>query len=97
MNRDNNNISKSRMEQIQEEFKMSDSEVDEIYQFMSTLKKDTTFLDTLEKLIESKNLNIRQKVAFSHVLGIFRVEGIKFAWPRISEASRKNFLNADSL
>jgi len=79
MNRNNNNISKSRMEQIQEEFKMSDFEVDEIYKFISSLKEDMTVLEALEKLIESNNLNVRQKVAFSHVLGIFRVEGIKFS------------------
>ena len=67
------------MEQIQEEFKMSDFEVDEIYKFISSLKEDMTVLEALEKLIESNNLNVRQKVAFSHVLGIFRVEGIKFS------------------
>lgn len=83
MNGDNNgnnssNTSKSRMQQIQEEFKMSDSEVDEIYEFMSTLKSETTILDALEKLIEYDNLNTRQKVAFSHLLGIFRSEGTAF-------------------
>lgn len=74
-NNNNSNTSKSRMEQIQEEFKMSDSEVDEIYKFVSSLKNDMTILEALEKLTESNSLNDRQKVAFSHILGIFRAEG----------------------
>lgn len=75
MNRKNNNPSKSRIGQLQEEFKMSDSEIDEIHLFISLLEKDMTILEASEKLIESKSLNDRQKVAFSHILGIFRAEG----------------------
>jgi len=74
-----NNTSKSRMQQIQEEFKMSDLEITEIYTFISTLKNETTILDALEKLVEYDNLNIRQKVAFSHLLGIFRIEGAQLS------------------
>ncbi len=82
MNINNNNASKSRMEQIQEEFKMTDSEVNEIFKFISSLKEDMTVLEAMEELIESDNLNVRQKVAFSHVLGIFRSEGDTFIWPK---------------
>jgi hypothetical protein len=31
-------------------------------------------LGILEEMIKNKNLNIRQKVAFAHALGIFRTE-----------------------
>lgn len=80
MNRKNNNPSKSRIGQLQEEFKMSDSEIDEIHLFISLLEKDMTILEASEKLIESKSLNDRQKVAFSHILGIFRAEGKSLNW-----------------
>lgn len=64
---------KSRMQQLQEEFHMSDSEVDGLTKFISSAKNNA-MLDILEEMIHCKTLNIRQKVAFAHALGIFRIE-----------------------
>lgn len=64
----------TRMDIMQEEFSMSDLEVSGILEFMHTLPKDMCPKDVLEEMIKSENLNIRQKVAFSHSLGILRAE-----------------------
>ena len=70
-----NYSNKSRIDQIQEEFGMSDSEMDDISKFTSSLSNDIKLPDVLEELIKYESLNIRQKVAFAHMLGIFRAEG----------------------
>ena len=67
--------SQSRMELIQEEFGLSDLEVGEINKFILSTKKNTGILDVLKKLIKCEDLNVRQKVAFAHVMWIFRTEG----------------------
>jgi hypothetical protein len=64
---------KNRMQQLQEEFHMSNSEVDGLTKFISSAKNNA-MLDILEEMIHCKTLNIRQKVAFAHALGIFRSE-----------------------
>lgn len=64
---------RSRMQQLQEEFNMSDSEVEGLTKFI-TSTQNGKILDILEEMIHCKTLNIRQKVAFAHALGIFRME-----------------------
>ena len=64
---------RNKMELLQEEFHMSNSEVDGLTKFIeSSMNNDV--LGLLEEMMEYKNLNIRQKVAFAHMLGIFRIE-----------------------
>lgn len=58
----------------QEEFNISDSEVNGIFEFIHTLPRDICPKDMLEEIIKSENLNIRQKVAFSHTLGVLKAE-----------------------
>ncbi len=70
----NDNNGKSRISQIQKEFNMSDLEMDGISKFTSSLPNDISVPDVLEELIKYEDLNMRQKVAFAHMLGIFRVE-----------------------
>jgi hypothetical protein len=64
----------NRIGQLQEEFGMSDSEIDEIGKFISSLSKDSDMQHVLEEIIKYENFNIRQKVAFAHILGIFRAD-----------------------
>jgi hypothetical protein len=64
---------KNIMQQLQEEFNMSDSEVEGLTKFINSTQNDA-MLETLEEMIHCKTLNIRQKVAFAHLLGIFRME-----------------------
>ncbi len=65
---------KTRMEQLQEEFRLSDSEVDGLMTFISSSKDETGMLEVLEDMIRCTYLNTRQKVALAHILGIFRTE-----------------------
>jgi hypothetical protein len=64
----------SRIRLIQKEFNMSNAEVEGINEFIRTIQSDTGMEDVLEALITSDSLNVRQKVAFSHAIGIFRTE-----------------------
>ena len=64
----------SRIRLIQKEFSMSNDEVEGINEFIRATPSNTGMEDVLENLITSENLNIRQKVAFSHAIGIFRTE-----------------------
>lgn len=64
---------KSRMQQLQEEFHMSDLEVEGITEFVTSLK-DNNILGVMEEMIKCETLNTRQKAAFAHALGIFRTE-----------------------
>lgn len=64
---------RNKMELLQEEFHMSNAEIEGLIKFIeSSMNNDV--LGLLEEMIEYKNLNIRQKVAFAHTLGIFRIE-----------------------
>jgi hypothetical protein len=65
---------KSRMKGLQKEFHLSDLEVDELTRFLSSTKSSDMF-GIIEEMIKCESLNIRQKVAFAHALGIFRTEG----------------------
>ncbi len=67
---------KSRMEQLQEEFHMSKSEVDGLAKFISSQPSRIGILEVIERMIKSDDLNIRQKVAFAHIMGIFRAEDV---------------------
>jgi len=64
----------SRIRLIQEEFSMSNEEVEGINEFIRETPSNTGMEGVLENLITSENLNTRQKVAFSHAIGIFRTE-----------------------
>ena len=70
---DDTDCQKSIMQQLQEEFNMSDSEVEGLTKFISSTRNGS-MLEILEEMIHCKTLNIRQKVAFAHALGIFRME-----------------------
>jgi uncharacterized membrane protein YdbT with pleckstrin-like domain len=64
---------KNRMDQLQKEFHMSDSDVEGLTVFL-TSSKTGDILGIMEEMIKCETLNTRQKVAFAHALGIFRSE-----------------------
>ena len=83
----------SRIKLIQKEFSMSDEEVEGINEFIRAIPSDTGMEGVLEELIISDNLNIRQKVAFSHAIGIFRTEDAMNSVSRIVTINVPKFKN----
>lgn len=70
----NSNKFQDLISQIREEFGLSDLEIDQLIKFILSLPNDNNVPDVLEELIKCEYLTSRQKVAFSHMLGIFRTE-----------------------
>lgn len=67
----------TRVHAIQKEFNLSDSEIDDMQNFLlrpELSKKDTTLKDVLEHIIRTDLLNDRQKVAFAYSIGMFKIE-----------------------
>jgi len=62
------------IDKIQKELGMSDLEMEGIANFTLSASECTEIQDVLEKIIQDENLNIRQKVALSHTLGMFRTD-----------------------
>ena len=62
------------IDKIQKELGMSDLEMEGIADFTLSASECTEIQDVLEKIIQDENLNIRQKVALSHTLGMFRTD-----------------------
>ncbi len=63
------------VDQIQKEFNMSDLEMEGIANFTISASECIDIPEVLEKLIQDENMNVRQKVALSHTLGMFRTDG----------------------
>lgn len=68
----------TRMEIIKEEFNLSATEVDEIQKFLSRPEllgnKNVTLRYIIESIIETDDLNSRQKVILAYSIGIFQME-----------------------
>lgn len=71
----NDRKSLGKIDQMQKEFDLSDLEMEEIDKFIQSLPVDDNIYYVLEELVKTDSLNVRQKVAFAHALGIFREEG----------------------
>jgi len=74
INENENEAFQSRIDKLQEEFGMSDIEIDEIRNFISTLPRYIYMSEIIEELVRCDDLDVRQKVIFAHTLGIFRTE-----------------------
>lgn len=67
----------ARIDFLQEEFSLSDSEVSDMKKFLEHPtfdKKKATIRDVLNNIIDTDKLNIRQKIALSYSIGMFQVE-----------------------
>ncbi len=62
------------VDQIQKELNMSDLEMEGISNFTLSASECIDIPEVLEKLIQDESLNVRQKVALSHTLGMFRTD-----------------------
>ena len=93
---DQDRVPQSRLTIIKEEFGLSDLEVEGITAFIKTIPRDTEMKDVLEELIKCENLNIRQKVVFSHAIGIFRSEDSNTASSRTITIDVSKFPDEDS-
>lgn len=71
----NDGKSLDKIDQLQKEFDLSDLEMEDINKFIQSLPIDDNLNFVLEELVKTDSLNVRQKVAFAHALGIFRAEG----------------------
>ena len=62
------------VDQMQKELNMSDLEMEGIANFTLSASDCIDIPEVLEKLILDESLNVRQKVALSHTLGMFRTD-----------------------
>lgn len=67
----------SIIDEIQEELNLSDLEMEGIANFTKLDGEYFEIEDVLNKIVQDENLNVKQKVALSHTLGMFRVRAVR--------------------